>query len=161
MIVVADTSPICYLILINSINILPELYGKIVIPQVVYQELMAKSAPEKVKNWIQNYPHWLSVENLNNISIDFELEQLDRGEKEAIVLAEKIKADLVILDDKIARNIAIKRGLKIIGLVGILYDAARIDLIDLPSKFNELQKTTFFVSPQLLATLLKKLEKYK
>ncbi len=79
---------------------------------------------------------------------------LDKGEREGIILAEEMKANLLILDDKLARTIATQRGLKIIGLLGILLDAARNNLIDLPTKANQLQETSFFVSPKLLQSIL-------
>ena len=79
---------------------------------------------------------------------------LDKGEREGIILAEEMKANLLILDDKLARTIATQRGLKIIGLLGILLDAARNNLIDLPTKVNQLQENSFFVSPKLLQSIL-------
>jgi predicted nucleic acid-binding protein len=154
MIIISDTSPLCYLILIDCVDVLPKLYNNVIIPQAVYQELQAEATPEPVKKWIQNHPNWLIIETINSLS-DSELDRLDKGEQEAIILAEQIKADLLILDDKIARTIATQRGLKIIGLLGILLDAARGNLIDLSSKFNELQQTSFFVSPKLLESLIK------
>jgi predicted nucleic acid-binding protein len=82
------------------------------------------------------------------------LKALDPGEREAILLAEQLNADLVILDDKAARQIADERGLKIIGLLGILKDASRSDLLDLETTFEQLRKFGFWVSPNLLERLL-------
>jgi predicted nucleic acid-binding protein len=45
MIVVADTSPINYLVLIKEIEVLPKLYGKIVIPEAVREELLPNRRP--------------------------------------------------------------------------------------------------------------------
>lgn len=99
MIIISDTSPLCYLILIDCIDILPKLYGNVIIPQAVYRELQAQATPELVKEWIQNYPDWFAVENINYSSAP-ELDKLDQGEKEAMILAKQINADLIILDDK-------------------------------------------------------------
>jgi predicted nucleic acid-binding protein len=52
MIVVADTSPINYLLLIKEIDILPKMYGKVVIPRAVNEELLRPVAPEIVRAWI-------------------------------------------------------------------------------------------------------------
>ncbi|MGB5771271.1 MAG: DUF3368 domain-containing protein [Crocosphaera sp.] len=153
MIIISDTSPLCYLILIDCIEVLPVLYKNVIIPQAVYQELQAEATPKAVKEWIQNHPDWLIIKNITNAS-DSELNKLDKGEREAIILAEEVNADLLILDDKLARTIATQRSLKIIGLLGILIDAARNNLIDLPTKINELQQTSFFVSPKLLESIL-------
>ena len=157
MIIISDTSPLCYLILIDCIEVLPILYKTVIIPQAVYQELQAEATPKTVKEWIQNYPDWLIIRNITNSS-DSELDQLDRGEREAIILAEEIKANLLIVDDKAARTMATQRGLKIIGLLGILIGAARNNLIDLPTKVNQLQETSFFISPKLLQSILSQYE---
>lgn len=71
------------------------------------------------------------------------LEKLDLGEREAILLAQNLQAELIILDDLSARRIALERGLKIIGLLGVLKDAARLDLLDLKITFERLQEVGF------------------
>ena len=152
MIVIADTSCICYLILIDCIELLPQLYGNVIIPNAVYLELQADNAPAPVRQWIQNYPQWLRIESVE-VLLDSELEKLDRGEIEAIILAEKNQADLLIVDDRFARIMAKKRGLTITGLLGVLYDAAKGGMINLAEKFEALGKTSFFVNPKLLDSL--------
>src|SRR5713226_866375 len=61
MIIVADTSPVNYLILIKEIEILPKIYGHAVIPQAVHAELQCSPAPELVRAWIGDLPSWLEV----------------------------------------------------------------------------------------------------
>ncbi len=60
MIVVADTSPINHLILIDAVRILPELYQTIFVPEAVFDELQAEETPEKVRDWIKNLPAWFN-----------------------------------------------------------------------------------------------------
>lgn len=153
MIVVSDTSPICYLLLLDLIDLLPQLYQKVFIPQAVADELMATDAPLVVQTWMNHPPDWIIIEK---IITNFEpmLENLDLGEKEAIILAERLSANLVILDDKDARKIALKRGLEIIGLVGILRDAAELNLIDLSSNLQRLKQFGFRIKPSLLEKIL-------
>lgn len=153
MIVVSDTSPVCYLLLINQIDILPILYSSVTIPQAVADELRASESPSIVKNWIAQPPKWLVIQAIE-ITQGIKLGKLDAGEEEAILLAEQLEADLVILDDKAARGIAAKRGLKIIGLLGILKDAARSGLLDLKTTFEQLQEAGFWIAPSLLERLL-------
>ncbi|MFB2838721.1 DUF3368 domain-containing protein [Floridanema evergladense] len=153
MIVVSDTSGICYLLLINQIEILPVLYNVVTIPQTVADELSALSSPPVVIKWIANPPDWLQIQAIEIVPT-IELEKLDPGEREAILLAEQLKADLVILDDKAARRIAMERGLRIIGLLGILKDAARSGLVDLETSFAQLREVGFWVAPSLLERLL-------
>lgn len=62
MIVVSDTSPICYLLLINQIEILQVLYNVVTIPQTVADELSASESPLRVKNWIAHPPDWLQIQ---------------------------------------------------------------------------------------------------
>ncbi|MBW4592001.1 MAG: DUF3368 domain-containing protein [Brasilonema angustatum HA4187-MV1] len=123
MIVVSDTSPICYLLLIDYIRVLQELYDVMIIPQTVADELNAPESPSVIRDWIAKPPDWLQIQPVETLQ-NVELEKLDPGERDAILLAEKLKADLVILDDKAARRVALERGLTIIGLLSILKDAA-------------------------------------
>jgi predicted nucleic acid-binding protein len=153
MIVVSDTSSICYLLLINRVDILQTLYSVVIIPQAVANELSASEAPSVVKNWIAHPPSWLQIQ-LIETPHSTELSTLDPGEREAILLAEQLSADLVVLDDKAARRIAGERRLRIIGLLGILKEAARIGSLDLETTFEQLRDAGFWVAPSLLARLL-------
>jgi predicted nucleic acid-binding protein len=98
MIVVSDTSPICYLLLIGKIDVLHQLYAQILIPEIVQKELIDPRSPAIVQAWIQTPPTWLVIQPVSALS-DENLNTLDPGERDAIVLAEQQKADLVILDD--------------------------------------------------------------
>ncbi len=153
MIVVSDTSPICYLLLINQIDVLQILYKVIVIPKTVADELGASESPPIVKRWIAQPPIWLQIQPAE-LPQSIELGKLDPGERGAILLAEQLKANLVIMDDKSARRIAVERGLKIIGLLGVVKDAARSGLLDLEMTFKQLQDVGFWVSPTLVERLL-------
>jgi predicted nucleic acid-binding protein len=154
MIVVSDTSPICYLLLINQIDVLQALYNVVIIPQVVANELSAFESPSVVKDWIAHPPSWLQIYLTETLQSN-ELRTLDPGEREAILLAEQLNADVVVLDDKAARRIAVERRLRIIGLLGILKDAAGSGLLDLETTFKQLQEVGFWVAPSRLDRLLK------
>ena len=86
MIVVCDTSPICYLLLIGEIQLLPQLYGKVLIPQVIQNELADERSPSVVKAWISQPPEWLVIQTVDVVS-DGDLDNLDSGERDAIMLA--------------------------------------------------------------------------
>ncbi|WP_228016740.1 hypothetical protein [Synechocystis sp. LEGE 06083] len=83
------------------------------------------------------------------------MKTLDLGEQTAIVLAEAEQADLLIIDDALGRKVALSRGLKTTGLLGVLQEANRQDIVNLPDVISRLEKTTFRVSPKLLQFLLK------
>jgi predicted nucleic acid-binding protein len=61
MIVIADTTPLHYLVLLNHADVLPELYGRVTVPEEVFRELQAAGTPAIVKQWIANRPDWLEV----------------------------------------------------------------------------------------------------
>ena len=154
MIVVSDTSPLCYLLLINLAELLPQLYGRVIIPESVCTELLNSDAPEIVKSWMAHPPDWLEIQAVTE-EIDTTLNDLDLGEREAIALAEQLNADLLLLDDRAARQLAIERKLPIIGVLGILGTAAKRGLINFPEAIAQLQQTTFRASPKLIEALLK------
>lgn len=83
MIIVSDTSPIRYLLLIDQIDLLPQLYGQIIIPAEVRDEMQSVNAPLELQQWIANSPTWLSVQNVA-IPSDDTLNRLDPGEQAAI-----------------------------------------------------------------------------
>lgn len=153
MFVVADTSPLCYLILIDHIHLLPQLYNRVVIPQAVYQELGVPAAPQPVRTWLAASPNWLEIRSVT-FPNDQDLSLLDQGEAEAIALTEILGADLILIDEKRGRQTAMDRGLKVVGLLGILVTTANDGLIDFAAAIARLQVTNFRASPTLLHKLL-------
>jgi predicted nucleic acid-binding protein len=155
MLVVSDTSPLCYLLLIGEIQILTQLYHQVLIPKIVQDELLHEESPIVVQNWINDPPSWLIIKNID-ISGSQDLEVLDPGETAAILLAEKENANLIIIDDGLGRKIASYRGLKVTGLLGVLDQADYHSLINLPDVISRLRKTSFRASSSLLDALLKR-----
>jgi predicted nucleic acid-binding protein len=153
MIVVADTSPINYLILIEHIEILPAIYGEVLVPQAVIDELQDRDAPSEVCNWLSAPPQWLRISS-TTFQADPPLDSLDRGERGAILLAESIRADRLIMDDLDGRREAENRKLAVIGTLGILAEAARRSFLDLSRALAALKTTNFHVSPALIERLL-------
>ena len=153
MIVVADTSPINYLVLIKEIEILPRLYGKVVIPQTVREELLHPVAAEIVRTWTAQAPAWLEIRTPAK-SPDPSLARLDPGEGDAIMLAAELHADQLIVDDREGRRLAEERGITVIGTLGVLKEAATMGLLDLRDCVARLQTTTFNVAPEVLRNLL-------
>ena len=62
MIAVADASPLCYLILIGQIDLLPKLFLHVAVPRAVIAELLHEDAPEAVRTWASNLPEWIGVQ---------------------------------------------------------------------------------------------------
>ena len=153
MIIVADTSPINYLVLIKEIEVLPRLYGKIVIPEAVREELLRPEAPEIVRMWTAQAPAWIETRTPTSIA-DSSLARLDAGERDAILLAAELNAEQLIVDDREGRRIAQERGIPVIGTLGVLKEAAAMGFVDLRDCVARLQTTTFYVAPEVLKNLL-------
>lgn len=151
MIIVSDTSPINYLLLIGEIELLPRLFGRVIIPPAVAKELKHPAAPEAVKQWIDLPPAWLEVRDASFVDPTI---QLDAGETAAISLAIEINADQILLDDKKAVKVAIARGLGVAGTLNVLELAAIKGWIDLPTVIARLQKTNFRAVAELIQKLL-------
>jgi predicted nucleic acid-binding protein len=97
MIVVADTTPLRYLVAIDCEHLLPALYGRVLIPPAVAEELNHESTPEVVREWLASRPSWLEIRRPDH-SLGPEVD-LDWGEREAIALVEEVSADLLLVDD--------------------------------------------------------------
>jgi predicted nucleic acid-binding protein len=105
--VVSDTSPLNYLILIEQINLLPQLYTRVLIPRSVLEELNAPETPNLVRTWGVGHPDWLEVSRAVDAP-DPELSLLHAGERDAISLALQIKTEALIIDERRGRQEAEK-----------------------------------------------------
>jgi predicted nucleic acid-binding protein len=156
MIVVADTSPLNYLIQIQCEHVLPQLYRAVIIPMGVIEELRSPKAPSAVKAWIERLPDWLEVRALTS-GPNPELNHLGRGEREAIQLAEEQRASLLLIDERKGRSEAALRGLSTTGTLGVVLDAGEAGLIDPSQAYRRLiEETTFRTSPALETHFLRR-----
>jgi predicted nucleic acid-binding protein len=148
MIVIADTSPLNYLVLIGEQEVLPALFNQIIIPETVFRELQATVTPQAVREWVTSRPRWLEIRKTTK-EPDSGLSHLDVGEREAIQLAEELGADLLLVDEKAARREAAKRHLSTSGTLGVLDRAAEKGLIDFSKALQRLKQTSFYLSPSV------------
>jgi len=152
MIVVADTSPLNYLIQIDCDVLLPEIYGHIVVPSGVMQELSHAGAPAAVRVWLT--PAWIDV-RMTVSAPDTYLTFLGLGERQAIQLAQEQHADLLLMDERKGRLDAKRRGLLTTGTLGVLLTAGELGLIDAGLAYRQLlAETTFRTSAALEAQFL-------
>src|SRR5579864_9032467 len=143
-VVVADTGPLNYLVLIDAVDVLPKLFDKIIVPLAVRDELAHPGTPEVVRAWMMQVPPWLDVRpNPARISDDAEARTLDEGEYAAIRLASALAADLILMDDRNGVAFARAQGFAVTGTLGVLDLAAQRGLIDLAQAFTRLKATTF------------------
>jgi predicted nucleic acid-binding protein len=145
VIVVADTTPINYLILIDTAHLLPALYQKVLIPASVRRELLHDGSPARVSAWARSLPGWCQSLDLSSPP-DPSLADLDEGERDAIHLALEQRADILLMDDLEGRRAAIAKGISIIGTVAFLEKCSQQGLIDFREAFARLGHTNSRIS---------------
>jgi len=147
MIVIADTGPLNYLVLIGSVDVLKPLFGCVIVPEAVVRELRVAGAPAAVRTWIAQAPAWLEVRP--DPPTDPMLGFLDPGESAALTLAQLINADQLLIDDWAGRAQAARRRLHVTGTLGVLADAHRAGLLDFEEAIARLRSTNFRLDPEL------------
>ena len=152
-IVVADTGPLRYLIMIGHADVLPRLFGAVSVPTAVAEELRHPNTPDAVSAWMAGPPSWLAV-HPDPLVAGTELPQLDPGERAAIALAHALGAGLLLIDDRAGVTAARARGFRVTGTLGVLADAAWEGLLDLVAAFAALRGTNFYAPPALFDMLL-------
>lgn len=116
---------------INKLTLLRELFSKVVIPTAVYREVAipGEVGYKEIKKGIQE--GWLTVKDIRNRTSVQELAPLlHKGEAEAIILTEESDADYLIVDERVARHIAASRGIRILGILGILGLSVQLNIIN-------------------------------
>ena len=151
--VFSDTGPIHYLVLIATIDLLPAIFETVSIPRAVYGELMHAEAPAAVREWIAAPPTWLSTVP-DAVSDEPSLGRLHAGERQAILLARDLPAELVLMDDRAGVRIARAAGFGVVGTLGLLGLGHRRSLLDLESCVERLRRTSFRCRPALYDQLL-------
>lgn len=153
MIVVSDTTPINILAQIGLLDLLPTLFGSVIITPAVVRELSHEHTPEVVRAFLDSPPEWISVRAPTKI-LDAQLPR-GAGEKEAISLAIELHADILLADDWRARQAAKRLGLAVMGPVGLLGQAGKRGLINLDDAVVKLQGTNFHLTDELLEIIRK------
>lgn len=125
--VVADTSPLRFVVETGYEHVLPSLYKEVWIPGAVARELH-QQMPEPVRQWAG---------------------KIDRGEWEAIELAREIHANLLLIDDRAGVQTARAQGFTVTGTLGVLVDAAASGLIEIERALERLGQTKFRRTPEL------------
>ncbi len=158
MIVVSDTSPLNYLILLEAVHVLPVLFGRVVAPTAVLDELKHPRAPVVVKTWAENPPEWLEIRVPAQTAL---ISRLGPGESAAVALAQEIQADVLLIDERDGTAVATRLGLRVATTLGVLELAAIDGLLDLPTAISALRRTTFHVKESLLDEMLRRDEQRK
>lgn len=153
MIVVADTGPLNYLILIEHADVLGALFRSVIIPTAVENELNRVESPATVRQWLKARPEWLMLRSPKQVDPRLDL---DEGELQAIALAAELKADLLLMDEKKGRRIAQTLGLAVTGTPGVIKLASVQGLFNQWEALAALRETNFFIEESLIDRLFGK-----
>jgi predicted nucleic acid-binding protein len=158
IVVVADTSPLNYLIQIGYQELLPTLFEQVFVPAAVLEELQHAGTPPAVQAFVRQIPPWIVVRRVC-LKPDPTLAVLDPGEREAIQLAMDEHADLVLMDEKMGVRLARQQGLRVIGTLGVLVQAAQHGLAEIEMAFARLRATDFRCTPEVFEQARRQAEK--
>lgn len=154
--VVANTSPLLNLALIDRLDLVERQFSTVSLPEQVWEELMAgddgvdelRSARSRVTFEV------VSVEE-TELLVEFRRE-LDRGEAAALAYALESDADLVLLDEREARTAAKRHDISVTGVVGILLRGSAEGDLDLESELDALRTAGFWISDELYERAIKR-----
>jgi len=153
--VVANAGPLITLATIGRLDLLKALFEQILIPQVVYDEVVVHGEGEPGSQEVKEAVWIRAVQVQDHLAVHLLREALDAGESEAIVLAQELNARYVLLDDGLARRKARLIGLRMTGTLGILLMAKEAGLIPaIRPVLNELRQADFRMSDRVYREVL-------
>jgi predicted nucleic acid-binding protein len=152
MIVISDTSPLIHLAACNQLLLLQLLYGNIIIPRSVEEEIKIKGKDENIKRQISDADWIISKSALDKKLVSEQYEKLDGAEAEAIVLSIELNADMLLIDERKGRAIAKQFHIKTGGVLSVLIEAKEQKLIPAvkPLIMQMIQRTGFRISQELM-----------
>jgi len=157
MIAVSNTTPLRYLIAIEQEHLLGQLFEKVIVPAAVHGELTEAKTPENVRRCVLSLPDWYEVRTVPETDATTLPVTLHRGEREAILLAETLRADVLLIDEQIGRSIALSRNLPFSGTLGVLERADTTGLVhDFPQVLKRLKTSGFFIAETLEQQLIQR-----
>ena len=154
MVIVSNAGPIIALARIGKLDLLKQ-FKRIYISKEVYEQVVVKGEGKPGSTEVKGSDWFITKEVKNNLAVESLTIELEKGEAEAIILAVELNADLVLIDEYIARDIAKSRGLQVIGTVGILADAYEKGLIkDLKASLDNLRNKKVWISEKVYNRVL-------
>jgi predicted nucleic acid-binding protein len=154
---VSNTTPLRYLIAVEQEHLLGHLFEKVFVPVVVHEELTDAKTPETVRGRILSMPAWFEVRAVEETHTATFPVTLHRGERQAILLAEALRADALLIDEQIGRTIALGRNLPVSGTLGVLERADTMGFLsDFPQVLQRLKASGFFITEALEQQLLER-----
>ena len=140
-----------YLVVLGQVDLLPTLFGQVIIPLAVVGELQHSKAPAAVRAWIASPPPWLDMRP-SSLLPDAVLLRLDPGEREALLLAQELRADLVLVDDQMPVQ-SDKTRVDRDGHVHVFELAASVVLWSSP-RYHAIARCRLYMTPKMIQELL-------
>ena len=156
MVVVADSGPLHYLVLLDQVDLLHRFYGRVAVPDAVAAELQSSGTPAAVSAWIGQPPSWVEALPVASEAVLAVTEDLDPGERSAIALAEILHADLLRIDEAAGRAEAKRRCLRVTGTLGVLRAGAELGLVNVPDVMARLSATSSYIDEALLKAVFER-----
>lgn len=152
--IISNTTPVIALLSISKLNLLKDIYGKVIIPKGVFEEI--EEGKNKTYYTDLSVIDWIKIKSIKDKEPLKYIHDLDKGEAEVIVLANEINADLVIIDEKQGREYAKYFNLKLTGTIGILLKAKELGLIGkIKPLLYEITKNGIWLSKKFIDKILK------
>ena len=153
--IVADAGPLIVLSKLGELALLPRVFGRVSITQVVYAELLPGGSFPGQGAIADALSDWLHVEQVEMQDWSPLNPDIDPGEASSICLAERYADSLLIIDDKAGRQEAAARGLRFIGLVGVLREARMRGFTpQLRPLLDGLRRAGYYLSDELIQRVL-------
>ncbi|MBI4603307.1 MAG: DUF3368 domain-containing protein [Planctomycetes bacterium] len=154
-VVVANTTPLVALGLVHRLDLLRELYTRVLVPPAVDAEFLAGGG-QGVRAGELAAAAWIQVVPLRDPVRAALLSDLDRGEAEVIVLGQELGASLLIIDERLARRHARRLGFRVTGTVGVLLKAKERGLVPrVGPLLEQLRSGGIWLSQGLIAEALR------
>lgn len=151
--VISNTTPVLSLLKIDKLDLLKELYGRILVPYAVFQEI--EKGKEKLYYQDLTQLKWVKIENIKNRDAKAYFVDLDEGEAEVLILANEQKADLLIMDEIMGRRYAKQLNFHLTGTIGILLKSKEMGFISSIKKLlTELTEKGTWLSQDLISKAL-------
>lgn len=151
--VISNTTPILSLLKINKLLILKQVYGEVIIPFAVYEEI--EKGKEKPYYKDLSKLDWIKIVKISNPKALLFFADLDKGEAEVLILAQELNADLVIIDEVLGRGYAKQMNIRLTGTLGVLLRAKKKGLLlSVKELLKELENKGSWFSPKLLSMVL-------
>ena len=157
MIVVSNAGPLIALSKLGLLSVLQDLFGEIIVPEEVWNEVVERGKGKPGSDLIKK-AKWIHVKKIEELSVELLSKEIEKGEAEAIVLAKRNNADLLLMDEKIPREIAKSIGLNVIGTLALLYEAISRGIVkrDFVELVESMRKHGIWISDEIIEEIKRK-----